>query len=328
MPPNIVSFVPIILNNTQTTPTSSSYQLNLYLSVSQLSSYNVDANDQNMEYFYANGTIIPSWIEYMNNSDGGINNHTIVLLKFINSLPRPNSLLIIYMGIAPSSVNLLNNNNVGEAPQLSSTYAEYDDGANVFSFYDNFAGTTLSNIWQIHGNPIISVNDGLTINSLTIKEASITTGSFFSGIFSIDQKSLLTTNLNYGVLLDYNYSSNTGYLMRSSGYGYGGPDNITWYNDNNSTYTLLGLLQYTEPYLSGQSILRSKSYAYNSTFNISGWIRNARSSFSGLIKLPGSSSLYNNGSIGLYTANAEIFEQWVLVRRSPPNLQINFGNLE
>ncbi len=326
MPPNIVSFVPIILNNTQTTPTSSSYQLTLYISVSQLSSYNVDANDQNMEYFYANGTIIPSWIEYMNNSDGAPNDHTTVLLKFINSLPRPNSLLIIYMGIAPSSVNLLNNNNVGEAPQLSSTYAEYDDGANVFSFYDNFAGTTLSNIWQIHGNPIISVNDGLTINSLTIKEASITTGSFFSGIFSIYQKSLLTTNLNYGVLLDYNYSSNTGYLMRSSGYD--GPDNITWYNDNNSTYTLLGLLQSADYYLPIPDIIQPTSYVYNSSFNISGFARTIDGS-SPLIKLPGSSSLYNNGSIGIYTANAEIFEQWVLVRRSSPtNLQINFGNLE
>jgi len=30
----------------------------------------------------------------------------------------------------------------GEAPTLSATYGQYDNGANVFSFYDNFAGTT------------------------------------------------------------------------------------------------------------------------------------------------------------------------------------------
>jgi hypothetical protein len=32
----------------------------------------------------------------------------------------------------------------GEAPGLSSTYGQYDNGANVFTFYDNFAGTSLS----------------------------------------------------------------------------------------------------------------------------------------------------------------------------------------
>ena len=39
------------------------------------------------------------------------------------------------MGFAPTSTNLFNTNNVGEAPQLSPTYGEYDDGANVFTQY-------------------------------------------------------------------------------------------------------------------------------------------------------------------------------------------------
>ena len=37
------------------------------------------------------------------------------------------------MGITSTSTNLFNTVNDGEAPQLSSTYAEYDDGFNVFN---------------------------------------------------------------------------------------------------------------------------------------------------------------------------------------------------
>ena len=44
------------------------------------------------------------------------------------------------MGIASTSINLFNTVNDGEAPQLSPTYAEYDDGANVFNFYSDFKG--------------------------------------------------------------------------------------------------------------------------------------------------------------------------------------------
>ena len=44
----------------------------------------------------------------------------------------------IYMGFAPETENLLNNKNTGEAPSLSSTYGEYDDGADVFLEYGDF----------------------------------------------------------------------------------------------------------------------------------------------------------------------------------------------
>ena len=51
----------------------------------------------------------------------------------------------------------------GEAPQLSSTYAEYDNGKYVFNFYDNFAGTTLGSEWNSGASGgTITVNNGLT----------------------------------------------------------------------------------------------------------------------------------------------------------------------
>ena len=62
------------------------------------------------------------------------------------------------------------NKTTGEAPQLSATYAEYDDGANVFNFYDNFAGTTLSSKWtsDSSGTTVTySVNNGITFSAAT-----------------------------------------------------------------------------------------------------------------------------------------------------------------
>ena len=107
---------------------------------------------ENVEFFYANGTIIPSWLE--NYTSG----HALWWVK-VGSIPA-NSKLIIYMGFASKTTNLFNNQTTGEAPQLSSTYAEYDDGANVFDFYDNFAGTSLPSGWTGSG---YTVSNGVTV---------------------------------------------------------------------------------------------------------------------------------------------------------------------
>ena len=53
----------------------------------------------------------------------------------------------------------------GEAPQISPQYAQYDNGANVFNFYDNFAGTSLNtNKWSSLTS-VYSVNNGLQITA-------------------------------------------------------------------------------------------------------------------------------------------------------------------
>ena len=72
----------------------------------------------------------------------------------------------IYLGFASSSTRLFNSQSTGEAPQLSPVYGQYDNGASGFSFYDNFAGTSLSSQWKIiDSNGSYSVNNGLVITS-------------------------------------------------------------------------------------------------------------------------------------------------------------------
>jgi len=45
---------------------------------------------------------------------------------------------------------------------LGLSYGQYDNGKNVFLLYDNFAGTTLSSIWNTFGSGSITVKNGLT----------------------------------------------------------------------------------------------------------------------------------------------------------------------
>lgn len=78
----------------------------------------------------------------------------------------------------------------GEAPQLSSTYAEYDNGANVFKFYDNFAGKSLSSEWTNEGITY-AINNGFTAT------ATAANGYIYSN-YQINQSNVVELYGNLG----------------------------------------------------------------------------------------------------------------------------------
>ena len=136
LPSGIQYYVPINLTNAQTTATPAPFQQMLTINELNYAGYmTYNKVSANSELFYANGTIIPSWIE---------SNSSSILTIWAKTISIPASSHIqIYLGFASKATNLLSSSGtsgIGEAPQLSPTYAEYDDGADVFSFYDNFAG--------------------------------------------------------------------------------------------------------------------------------------------------------------------------------------------
>jgi len=56
----------------------------------------------------------------------------------------------------------------GEAPQLSSTYGQYDNGPNVFSIYTNYAGTSLPSGFAVASdgaNGSVTINNGATVTA-------------------------------------------------------------------------------------------------------------------------------------------------------------------
>ncbi len=125
---------------------------------------------QNVEFTYPNGTVIPSWLENYTSS------RAIWWVKLASYGSQT-----IFMDFVPISTNLFNTVNTGEAPQLSSTYGEYDNGANVFESYDNFSGTQLNSakfrvsaVGGVSGGTVV-VNNGLSIVVSTTDAVAVLT---------------------------------------------------------------------------------------------------------------------------------------------------------
>ena len=164
VPSNIQYYVPITITNSQSAATSSPFQQMINITESDYSSYiSYSGNEANFEYFSSNGAIIPAWIE--SNNSGKL----ITWVKLASGIPA-NSKVTLYLGFASKTTNLLSSSGtsgIGEAPQLSSTYAEYDDGASVFNNYWNFAGTSLPSGWvnENDGYGKVTVDDGITVSN-------------------------------------------------------------------------------------------------------------------------------------------------------------------
>ena len=198
-PSVLTAYEPITITNSQSSATPNPFQqmINFTSSDPGFSSIATGNFGQNVEFFYYNGTVIPSWLENYTSTNA------IWWLK-LGNIPAGSS-ETIYVGFAPTSTNLFNTVNDGEAPQLSSTYAEYDDGANVFNNYWNFAGISLPSPFIILGNKTeLTINNGITLNS---------SGSFISietnTVFPIDN--ILEINLINPIIS--NEFSNGGGIM-------------------------------------------------------------------------------------------------------------------
>ena len=157
IPAVIEYYVPITLYNSQTAATPAPFQQMLSVNSLTYNAYEANTLD-NIEFFYASGNVIPSWMEgstsntLLNNPTNSIymytSTNTIYWLNISSGIPASNS-ITVYMGFAPTSTNLFNNVNVGEAPQISSTYAQYDDGDNIFLYYNVAPASTTG--WTIAG---------------------------------------------------------------------------------------------------------------------------------------------------------------------------------
>jgi hypothetical protein len=143
IPQGIVYEVPIDIYNGQNTSTGDNFQQELIINSTEFAERE-SPNLQNIEFFYKNGTIIPSWLESGNSRNS---TQTIYWLKLVNGVAS-GSTNIIYMGFAKENEILFNDRLTGEAPRLSPVYGEYDNGANVFVKYWNFKGASIPPGWM------------------------------------------------------------------------------------------------------------------------------------------------------------------------------------
>ena len=160
VPKGILNFVPLTIKNNQSIATPDPFQQEVVVDSADYQQYEA-SNLQNVEFFYPNGTTVDSWLESGNSNTA---TNTVYWLK-LSGIPASSS-ITIYMGFASKSVNLFNNTNDGEAPQLSPTYGEYNNIANVMN------PGLLYQFYQVSGGGIQSQNE--------VYQAQLTPGTSFS----------------------------------------------------------------------------------------------------------------------------------------------------
>ena len=151
--PNGSYYVVSIEINSPIQNLSLTYQQILFLS--RINIPEINSNWSNIEFRYENGTNIYAWIQSYNTSSA------VVWLK-LSELKNRTVNLFVY----PYSESFLNSTcYLGEAPQLSPLYAEYDNGANVFPFYTNYTTETSGKISIFSLYNTFCVDNGLDIRS-------------------------------------------------------------------------------------------------------------------------------------------------------------------
>lgn len=145
----------------------------------------LNRNLSNILFTYQNGTPVNAWIQ---SNATNSSTRTGVWLNLGGELNRT-----LYMLVYPENVSMLGKGSyVGEAPQLSPVYGEFDNGARVFPFYDDFEGTTLNaSTWQWSG----------TVQNFTISNGLALGNNQWGGLLS--NELFNASNLAPGLLLNY-----------------------------------------------------------------------------------------------------------------------------
>jgi hypothetical protein len=172
-------YIPITFNNTQSSATPNPFQEKMSWNPSNYTSY--EASDLgNIRFYNDSGLTTPlyAWLESCTPSLSNTATSATAWVKLTSPIAANGSALTIYMVFLSTSTDF-DGNYWGAAASLSSPYGEYDNGAKVFSFYDNFAGTSLNSQWTIFGSSqgTVSVNNGVT---LTSSSSSLSIGIFAS----------------------------------------------------------------------------------------------------------------------------------------------------
>jgi hypothetical protein len=172
LPAGVVSYAPVSLSGL---PAGGAYfQVMVNVESAAYSSYEAP-NLSNLEFFFANGTVIPSWLESGASSSS---TDTVYWLKAVGNQ------VTVFLGFGPKTADFMNGVTVGEAPQLSKVYGQLDNGALVFDFYDNFAGPKLNSSWKLLGTAAYSLDDGLQYEDNAF--GSITTALNYSSGYAFD----------------------------------------------------------------------------------------------------------------------------------------------
>jgi len=226
-----IAYVPInVINYNAISGTGTNFQQLINFTPSAYSS-NEASNLGNIR-FYQGGTELYSWCESgCSSSSSNANFWVLIPGGLASGASNPANRIQINMTFL-SLGSGYDGVYAGECPTCSgATYAQYDNGASLFGFYDNFYGSTLSSSkWSTGGgSATVTVSNGLTISGSStgiwlygkissntqIFEAYISSAT--SGIMQVRAGYSLTQGqqTNYDSVSDFGYVG-TNYQIESA----------------------------------------------------------------------------------------------------------------
>src|SRR2546428_5558927 len=167
LPVHAAIFAPITLTNNQGSATPNPFQQKVTWNPSTYQGY--EASDLGNVRFCADSpctTQLNAWLESCTPSCTPTATSASAWVKLTSSIAGGGGILTIYF-VLQSPSTTFDGIFWGEEPSLSGSYGQYDNGANVFTFYDNFAGTSLSAKWVTvkSSGGSVTVNNGATFTT-------------------------------------------------------------------------------------------------------------------------------------------------------------------
>ena len=174
------AYIPVTVTNSESTATPTDFQQLVTVDLSYYSAFlNQDLSNTFFSSDTAGSTVVTSWLESGNTYPFNSVNFWLYLPDGIGA----SSSITVYLQVDLSNTSHFNDTTTGVAPNLTSTYAEYDDGANVFLDYWNFAGTSLPSGFTNYNNGGTStVDNGLNIN-INEGQAVCTAPTYYSLVY-------------------------------------------------------------------------------------------------------------------------------------------------
>jgi hypothetical protein len=203
--PNVLYSVPIVIVNNGTNATPTPFDEEIVVNSSYYAPYE-NANLSNVFFSFSNGTIIPSWLQSGNSNT--LSNSTYWLR--LNQSIAPQSQITVYMSFFPLGNIAFNGVSTGEAPELTSIYGYYDNGANVFNLYSNFSGTSLNGlIWNIGSSCNYVVDNGISFMP-NVTSSQIVSNQKFSAPSTVQA---------FGVMANQTQFNSTSCFLGGVGFG-------------------------------------------------------------------------------------------------------------
>ncbi|MEM3859313.1 MAG: hypothetical protein QW478_07885, partial [Candidatus Micrarchaeaceae archaeon] len=155
------------------------------------STYGINSEGSNVLFSLSNGTNLYAWIESINSSSMSV------------WVKVPYGTSSVDMNVYPSFENLFSSTGyLGEAPQLSATYGEYDNGANVFIHYGGGGSVGWSQFTYVGGT-------WTTVNGYLQQTST-------GGSYGIGGPTALIESTNYSNTGDYVLSMAFNYTTQAS----------------------------------------------------------------------------------------------------------------